>query len=357
MRGLSFDFNNDPNVHNIDNQYMFGSAFLVAPVTDKMYFENTFIGNVIPEKNLFTSDGNQGGLTTDFYNGQNFEKLETTITKSNLDFDWNDGKSRPEGINQHYYSIRFTGQVQADETGEYTFVTTSNDGIRVWVDKQLIIDNWTDHGMQVDMGKIKLQKGKKYSIKMEYYQTLGGAITKLAWITPTESKTLGEQKMPATKSVSVYLPRSSGWYNFWNGKFFEGGQHVNTPAPIDLMPLYVKAGSIVPMGPNLQYATEKKADPIELRVYPGADASFILYEDENDNYNYEKGVYATISLNWNETSETLTIGKRQGEFPGILEQRIFNIVMVGESHGTGDRIEANPDNKVIYTGNEIVVKL
>ncbi len=357
MRGLSFDFSDDPKVHGIDNQYMFGPAFLVAPVTEKMYFENTFIGNIIPENNLFTSEGKQGGLTTEFYNGQNFEKLETTTIESKLDFDWNDGNSRPEVINQHYYSIRFTGQVQADETGEYAFVTTSNDGIRVWVDNKLVIDNWTDHGMQVDMGKIKLQAGKKYSIKMEYYQTLGGAITKLAWITPAEAKTLGEQQLPPTESVSVYLPKSIGWYNFWTGQFYEGKQSINTPAPIDEIPLYVKAGSIVPMGPNLQYATEKNADPLELRIYPGADAEFILYEDENDNYNYEKGAYATISINWNDKSKSLTIEKRKGEFPGMLKYRTFNIVVVRDDHGDGDMIVSKPNKTVVYNGDEVVVSL
>ncbi len=219
----------------------------------------------------------------------------------------------------------------------------------------MIIDNWTDHGVQVDMGEISLQAGKKYNIKMEYYQTLGGAITKLAWISPGEAKTLGEQKIPATESVLVYLPESEGWYNFWTGELFKGGQNVNTPAPIDIMPLYVKAGSIVPMGPNLQYATEKKADPIEIRIYPGANAEFLLYEDENDNYNYEKGTYATVSINWNDKSETLTIGKQQGDFPGMLKQRTFHIVMVGENHGTGAEIELNPDKKVVYTGEEVIV--
>lgn len=357
MRGLSFDFNDDPKVHEIDNEYMFGPAFLVAPVTEKMYFDHTFIGNVIPSDNLFTANGKKEGLTTEFYNGQNFDTLVTKRVETKLDFDWNDGKSRPEKIHQHYYSMRFTGEVLADKGGEYTFVTTSNDGIRVWVNNQLIIDNWTDHGVTVNIGKISLQAGKKYPIKMEYYQTLGGAITKLAWIEPGEAKTQNEKKIPAAKPVSVYLPESPGWYNFWTGEFLNGGQDISTPAPIDIMPLFVKAGSIVPMGPHLQYADEKKEEPLEIRIYPGADAEFTLYEDENDNYNYEKGVYATILMKWDDKTRQLTIEKRRGEFPGMLKQRTFHIVLVDKNHGAGTESAPEPEKEVIYSGEKLVLQM
>ena len=129
--------------------------------------------------------------------------------------------------------------------------------------------------------------------------------------------------------------QAAGWFDFWTGEPLAGGQTVEKPSPVDIMPLYVKAGSIVPMGPKLQYATERPADPIELRVYPGADAEFTIYEDENDNYNYEKGVYSTIPLAWNDAAKTLTIGDRAGGFPGMLESRTFNIVIVTDNRGAG----------------------
>ena len=112
---------------------------------------------------------------------------------------------------------------------------------------------------------------------------------------------------------------------------------------MDEIPLYVKAGSIIPMGPYVQYATEKPADPIELRVYTGANAEFTLYEDENDNYNYEKGIYATIQFHWNEKEQTLTIEDRKGKFPGMLQNRTFKIVWVDQNHGVGLEPENNPD--------------
>jgi alpha-D-xyloside xylohydrolase len=157
------------------------------------------------------------------------------------------------------------------------------------------------------------------------------------------------------KARKVYLPKSAGWYDFWTGKLIAGGQTIEADAPIEKIPLYVKAGSIVPMGPYLQYATEKPADPIELRIYTGADASFVLYEDENDNYNYEKGQYSTITMNWSETSQTLTIGDRKGDFPGMLKDRIFRIVWAGPKNGTG--IEpAGRFTEVKYSGNELTIK-
>jgi alpha-D-xyloside xylohydrolase len=153
---------------------------------------------------------------------------------------------------------------------------------------------------------------------------------------------------------TVYLPECAGWYDFWTGEKFDGGQSIEVDSPLSTMPLYVKAGSIIPMGPFIQYATEK-TDPIELRVYPGADASFTLYEDENDNYNYEKGVYSTIEFIWDDSEKTLTIGSRQGEFPGLKMQRTINIVIISTGHGVEVAPEEAPDRTVSYDGDSLTL--
>jgi alpha-D-xyloside xylohydrolase len=158
------------------------------------------------------------------------------------------------------------------------------------------------------------------------------------------------------KMRKVYLPRSS-WYDFWTGKILKGGQTIDAPAPIEILPLYIKAGSIVPMGPFLQYATEKTADPIELRIYTGANGQFVLYEDENDNYNYEKGLYSSIQFDWNDAQKTLTISDRKGEFPGMLKERGFNIILVKEGHGNGTGICPAPDKTIKYNGKKLQIKL
>jgi len=156
-------------------------------------------------------------------------------------------------------------------------------------------------------------------------------------------------------SRSVYLPQAL-WYDFWTGEKIEGGKRIAADAPLAKLPLHVSAGSIVPFGPTMEWATEKPADPIELRIYPGADGDFTLYEDENDGYNYTKGAHATIALHWNDAVKTLTIGAREGSFPGMLASRTFKVVVVGKDHGTGIGETTAPDATVTYTGATITVK-
>ena len=131
----------------------------------------------------------------------------------------------------------------------------------------------------------------------------------------------------ANKSAVKYLPKGTTWYDFWTGKAYKGGQTVTLETRLDRVPMFLRAGSILPLGPEMQYVGEKAWDNLELRLYPGADGSFTLYEDEGDNYNYEKGVYSTIQFQWNDQSHTLTIGTRQGSYPGMLTTRQFTIVL------------------------------
>jgi alpha-D-xyloside xylohydrolase len=159
---------------------------------------------------------------------------------------------------------------------------------------------------------------------------------------------------PGATSRHVYLPKAK-WYDFWTGREVDGGVAIDTAAPLDRMPLFVRAGSIVPMGPDVEYATERPADPIELRVYTGADASFTLYEDENDNYDYEKGIHAVIRMHWDEAGKKLTIADREGKFPGMLERRTFRVVFVGEGRGVGIEPSSQADKAVEYAGKEITV--
>jgi alpha-D-xyloside xylohydrolase len=151
------------------------------------------------------------------------------------------------------------------------------------------------------------------------------------------------------KSSKVYLPEGTAWYDFWTNEKINGGQEIAKATTIDEIPLYIKAGSIIPFGPQVQYATEKKWDNLEIRVYPGAKGEFTLYEDENDNYNYEKGVYSTISFTWNDAKRSLTVNDRKGSFPGMLATRKFNIVVIAAGQ---------KNNKAItYSGKKLVVKL
>jgi len=162
-----------------------------------------------------------------------------------------------------------------------------------------------------------------------------------------------------TSSRSVYLPATTTWTDFWTGEQLAGGQRIVKTAPVDIIPLYVRAGSILPWGPDVQYATEKPWDDLEVRVYPGADGTFVLYEDENDNYNYEQGQHSRITFRWDDAANRLTLSAREGSFPGMLQQRKFRIVRVSAARGTGDG--HTPDTLISavvdYDGREVSVEL
>ena len=143
----------------------------------------------------------------------------------------------------------------------------------------------------------------------------------------SDGSPVGEIDWHATKTATKYLPKGAVWYDFWTNKQYKGGQTVTLETTIDRVPMFVRAGSILPLGPEMQWVGEKKWDNLELRIYPGADGIFMLYEDEGDNYNYEKGAYSVIQFSWNDKTHTLTIGDRQDSYPGMLQNRRFAVVL------------------------------
>lgn len=161
--------------------------------------------------------------------------------------------------------------------------------------------------------------------------------------------------IPGATSRGLYLPKGA-WFDFWTGKRLDGGVRIEAEAPAATMPLYVRAGSIVPMGPEMEYAEQRPADTLELRVYPGADGQFVLYEDENDGYSYEQGAFATTTISWKDKTRTLGIGAVKGGFPGMLKKRIFNVVVIGEGTGVGEAITAKA-KKVVWLGQPVSVLL
>jgi alpha-D-xyloside xylohydrolase len=155
----------------------------------------------------------------------------------------------------------------------------------------------------------------------------------------------------------VYLPAGQGWYDLYTGKYFEGGQEITADAPYEKVPVFVKEGSILLTGPELQYAGEKKADPVTVHVYGGKDAEFGLYEDEGMNYNYEKGRFASIKINYDEVKKTLTLSQRQGNFAGMLNERSFYISVLSKEKLAGIDFVAKPRKPVRYKGREVKIRL
>ena len=159
------------------------------------------------------------------------------------------------------------------------------------------------------------------------------------------------------RNRAVYFPKQSGWYNLYTNEYIAGGQRLVVDAPYEQIPVYVREGSIIPFGPEMQYTTEKPAELINLYVYAGRDGEFELYEDEGTNYNYERGKYATIEIAYDDDAKTVTIGQRRGSFPGMLKQRRFNIVLVSKDAPKPLNLD-NPEGRMVeYSGKEVTVKL
>lgn len=158
------------------------------------------------------------------------------------------------------------------------------------------------------------------------------------------------------RTREVYLPKNAGWYNLYSGQYAEGGHRIMAEASYERMPVFVKAGSIIPFGPDLQYTSEKPADPITLYVYTGTDGTFSIYEDDGTNYDYEKGAFSIIPLTYSEATRTLTIGERKGSFNSMLQQRKFHIVWITKENKKGIDTQPKTDQTIMYTGKPVTVR-
>ena len=159
-------------------------------------------------------------------------------------------------------------------------------------------------------------------------------------------------------SRNVYLPKQKGWYDFYTGKYYAGGQTIVADAPYEKIPVFVPEGAILPVGPEMEWSDQKKAELIDLYVYAGKDGEFTVYEDEGTNYNYEKGKYATFDIKYNDAQKTVTIGARKGSFDGMLQSRRFNVILVNAKNGQGVNLAKSPKGKMVkYAGKQVVVKL
>jgi len=351
MRGLPMDFTDDAKTYSVDDQFMFGVAVMVCPVTQYMIHRPPKSSILITTEHFRTKNG-KPGVHAKYYKDPEFKILSHKQIESDINHLWYTG--RPDYMTDSAFSVRWEGKLIPSQTGKHQFHLKSYDAKRIILDGKELPFIYTSVEQYTDF--VQLEAGREYDFVLEMQnRSTGAARMKLYWKTPEIFKK--EETVEERKEVrAVYLPAGHSWVDFWTGKTHLGGQTIVADAPIDKIPLLVKKGSIIPMGPFIQYSTEKKANPIELRIYTGADADFILYEDENDNYNYEKGIYATIPFYWNDKKQELTIDDREGSFPGMLEIRNFRIVIVKEEHGTGVDITENPDKVIQYEGEKLTVK-
>jgi alpha-D-xyloside xylohydrolase len=353
MRGLPMDFGRDRNTYAISDQYMFGPAIMVSPVTQYMYHRPPEDSVLIGPENFKTNDG-KPGLTAKYYCDDQFKNLCHEAVEPTIDLFWYTGW--PGFITGPKFSMRWEGKLVVPQSGTYRFNMKSFGPRRVYLDGKELPHNYDS--MASYTVPVELVAGKEYAFAFETSNAVLGAFrAQMYWKTPQIHAREALPTPPRDKSRTVYLPAGNSWTDFWTGETLAAGRLIVADAPIDKIPLMIKAGSIVPMGPDIQYATEKPADPLELRIYKGANGSFTLYEDENDNYDYEKGVYATIDFRWDDAKHRLIIGPRKGHFPGMLKTRTFDVVLVKTGHGTGGEITGNPDKVIFYRGKQVVVLL
>lgn len=345
MRGLAMDFSADKNVLGIKDEYMFGDNMLIAPVTDYMYHTPPQISKMVPADAFLTNDG-KPGISAKYFNDKDFKNLTKDEIADNVDVYWYDG--RPDYVTDSAYSIRWEGKLLAPETGKYQFQIKS-------FDSRVIILNGDTLKVALDCNEpyfefVNLEAGKEYPIicETQNHQT-GAARFRLYWKTPSDFAKEGE-KANRAKNRNVYLPAGTKWFDFFTNKEYDGGQTVTMDAPIEKMPVLIKAGAILPMGPVVQHANESPDAPLEIRVYTGADGKFTLYEDEGDNLNYKDGAFSTIEFSYSANDGKLTISDRNGSFANMVESRIFNIVLITNG-------KASASKSVKYDGKKVEVEM
>ena len=355
MRGIPMDFPDDVKARKIDDQFMFGPSFLVQPVTRAIYRVGSPPPPTIPAEYLQTPDG-RPGVAAEYFEGRNFEKSAGKLIEPNIDHVWPGPPlaEPPAGLRSlDNFSGRWDGVIVAAEDGEHEIGVEGDDGFRLWLDGKLVAEDWRDAAPRFKGTKITLKKGQRVAFKIDYYQGRNTRCLRLGWRTPSQIAT---DAGAVNNMVETYLPAGADWYDFWTNERHTGGSLVARACRFDTFPLYVRAGSIVPMSPAMHYATEKPDAPYEIRIYPGADATFTLYEDDNETYAYEKGQRATIELRWDDKARTLSVGKRLGSFPGMVAEREFRVVLASGSQAVGTA-EAATARAVLYSGQSLQIKL
>ena len=356
MRALPMDFPDDRAVHNINDAFQFGPSFLVHPVTRQMYRMPPPPATTIPASALRTPDG-KPGLAGQYFEGHAFETPKGKTVDATIDFQWPGPPLAdiPAGLKSlENFSARWTGSLVAPEDGEYELGLEGDDGYRLLIGGKVAIEDWNTGGRRYASTRLTLKQGQSVPLTVEYFQGLSERNLRLAWRTPSQIAAAARKVGKPDTTMQTYLPAGSDWYDFWTHERFAGGKTVSKDVPLDIFPLYVRAGAIVPMGPKVQYATEQPDAASEIRIYPGANGKFTVYEDDNETYDYEKGRYATYELVWNDAAKTLSVSARKGSYPGLVKTRKLNIVVVGA--GNASAIAAAPATKSItYTGNAVSV--
>ena len=294
-----------------NQQYLLGKGILVAPVTEGG-------GNAVAGDWLTTPNGNSGMIAS-YYNNMELSGSSISRTESQVDFNW--GTSNPiEGVGADRFSARYVGNVEVKSAKAVQFGITTDDGCRLWIDGQLVVDQWKDQASVTYWTTQTYQPGQTYSVKIEYFENGGNAECRFVYKTD-ETSGIGRD---------LWLPPGM-WVDCWTGQTFTGPGNITRATPLTEMPLYVKAGTIVPLAPDMQYTEQRPWDNITLDVYPDASktAKATIYEDDRMSNEYKDGAYrktfVEASVDNSGHIVVVDISAAQGAYDGALSQRAWTI--------------------------------
>ncbi len=292
-------------------QYMLGKGILVAPVCDG--------GGKAVESDWLTTAGGNPGLIASYYNNMELSGTSITRIESQVDFNW--GASNPvDGIGADSFSVRITGNVEVKTAYPVQFGITTDDGCRLWIDGQLVIDQWQDQASTTYWTEQTYQPGQKCSVKIEYFENSGNA----------ECRLICQKDATGGIDRELWLPPGT-WVDSWTGQIFTGPADITRAVPLTEMPIYVKAGTIIPLAPDMQYTNEKPWGTVTLDVYPDVNntAEAVLYEDDRMSNEYKGSAYRKTNLAASVDNRMhkviIDISAVEGDYEGALGERAWSI--------------------------------
>ena len=349
MRGMGMDFPGDPKAHGTADQFMYGPALMACPVTEPMVHLPGVTLEPFGTDDLATEQG--GGRRMRVFDGLDAtQPADEQVNRSWFDHNWSG--NLPRGAGSASYRVEFAGRLKPRSAGPAAMVVRVAGLVRVELAGETVVDGWKDAPLREYRVPIDPVRHREAELRVTYGHLTGDALVQVGWELNRE---WSDRKPRASLERNVYLP-GGAWYDFWTGRQYAGERTVAMPSPLDRIPVMVRAGSILPLGPHKQWQDEAPDDPVELRVYPGADGRFTLYEDAGDGYAYERGEYSEIEIEWDDRSSTLTLHGRRGSFAGMPHRRTFHVVKVREGHGAGIDPEPSPDQIVQYDGSTVTAR-
>jgi alpha-D-xyloside xylohydrolase len=343
MRALGLDFPADSAAHAVADQFGWGPALMACPVTFPMVHMPRERLDAFRPGDLTEPDGSSGALEMAVFDGPLAAEPAHRQRMIVVDCSWSG--NRPAGASGDAYRVEVRGHRRVAAGESRAILVRAAGRLRVEIGGRVAADDADAAPLHEHRIETGAWRGQSVALRVAYWHVEGDAVLQVGW----EARPAVAAAAPVPRERDVYLPPAP-WHDFWTGERLAGPGRVRRPAPLDILPLLVRGGSILPLGPVKQWHDETPDDPLELRVYPGADGAFTLYEDAGDGYGYERGQSSRIPLTWDDARGVLRIGERQGQFPGMLARREFRIVRVRPGHGTGIGVCPAPHRVVAYDG-------